>query len=142
MHYNAAWKGALVVRFLLRVALVSLALSFALPHIAGVRFSGDPLAAVATSLVFNLTYFGLEWLLAVIAFGINIGTLGLGVFITAALKFVASVLAPSLALMGTSHVMPKFLHISHYFPEAVVAGLVLGGLMWVGAPEKPRSKRS
>jgi len=142
MPYNAAWKGAPVVKFLLRVALISVTMVYALPQIAGVRFTGDPLGAVATSLVFNATYFGLEWALGVVAFGINVSTLGLGVFITAGLKFFASLLAPSVALLGTSHVMPRFLHISHYFPGAVVAGLVLGGVLWLSSPLMAAKKKS
>ena len=127
-----------MVRFLLRIALVALALNFALPAVTGVKFSGDPVGAVATSLVFNVTYFGLEWLLGVVALGINIGTLGLGVIVTSGLKFFAGLLAPSVALYGTSQVLPKFLHISHYFPGALVAGLMLGGVLWATAPGKRR----
>lgn len=131
-----------MAKFLFRVALVALAFIFALPQIAGIRCSSDPLGAVATSLVFNGAYFGLEWVLGVIALGINIGTLGLGVAATAAIKFLASLLAPSVALVGTSQVMPRFLHVGHYFPGAVVAGLVLGGLLWVTGPLMAKKKRS
>ena len=122
-----------MVRFLLRVALVALALVYAFPAVSGIKFSGDPIGALVTSLVFNVTYFGLEWLLAVVAIGVNIGTLGLGVILTSGLKFLAGLIAPSIALFGTSYVMPQFLQVSHYFPGAVVAGLVLGGILWATA---------
>ena len=126
------------MKFLLRIVLVAVALAYAFPALSGVRFHGDATAAVATSLVFNVTFLGLEWLLGILVLGINIGTLGLGAVLTSGLKFVASLLAPSAALYGTAEVLPKFLHVSQYCPNAIVAGLVLGGLIWVTAPEKKR----
>src|SRR5271163_1567743 len=121
--------GMVVLKFLLRVCLVAVALTYALPKVSGVNFHGDALGALVTSLVFNLAFLGLEWLFGIIAFGINIGTLGLGVFITNGLKFFAGLLAPSIALLGTARLMPNFLHVADYYPDGIVAGLVLGGLL-------------
>jgi len=127
-----------VIRFVLRIALVAAAVAYALPDVSGIKFHGDAVAALATSLVFNVVFLGLEWLLGVIVLGINIGTLGLGVIITSGLKFVASLLAPSAALYGTSQLLPKFIQVSHYYPNAIVAGLVLGGLLWVTVPQNKK----
>lgn len=126
----------MVIRFLLRITLVAAALAFFLPCVSGVNFHGDGYSAVATSLVFNVFMLAIEWLLGVLVFGINIGTLGLGVLITSAIKFVASLLTPSAALYGTAYVLPKFLQVGHYWPDAIVAGLVLGGVLWVTLPQK------
>jgi uncharacterized membrane protein YvlD (DUF360 family) len=123
------------VRFILRIVLVAAVFAYFLPDVSGVKFHGDVFSAVATSLVFNIVFIGLEWLLGIIVLGINIGTLGLGVLITNGLKFAASLLAPSAALYGTSHLLPKFLQIAHYWPNAIVAGLVLGGVLWVTIPQ-------
>lgn len=125
----------MLIRFVLRIALVAAALAYFLPDVTGVKFHGDAVSAVATSLVFNVVFLGLEWLLGILVFGINIGTLGLGIFITNGIKFLASLLAPSAALYGTSHLLPKFLQITHYWPNAIVAGLVLGGVLWVTIPQ-------
>ena len=139
MLYNAAQKGAnVLIRFVIRIALVAAALAYFLPDVSGVKFHGDAFSAVATSLVFNVVFFGLEWLLGILVFGINIGTLGLGVIITNGLKFVAGLLAPSAALYGTSHLLPRFLQITHYWPNAIVAGLVLGGILWATLPQKKK----
>lgn len=125
-------------RFLLRIALVALAVAYVLPAVSGVTFHGDAVSAVATSLVFNVVFVGLEWLLGILVFGINIGTLGLGVIFTTGLKFVANLLAPSAALYGTSHLLPKFLQINDFYPNALVGGLVLGGLLWVAIPKSKK----
>lgn len=126
-------------RFLLRTALVALALVYAFPHLSGIKFSGDPGGALAASLVFNLAYFALEWLLTVVAVGINIGTLGLGVVITSGLRFVAGLMAPSIAVFGTAQVVPGLLSVAGFFPGAVVSGLMLGGILWAtAAPARKR----
>lgn len=125
----------MLIRFIIRIALVAAALTYFLPDVAGVKFHGDAYSAVATSLVFNVVFFGLEWLLGILVFGINIGTLGLGVIITNGIKFVAGLLAPSAALYGTSHLLPRFLQISNYWPNSIVAGLVLGGVLWATIPQ-------
>ncbi|MBY0359589.1 MAG: phage holin family protein [Candidatus Obscuribacterales bacterium] len=128
----------MLIRMLVRVTLVTAALIYILPTIAGVHVKGDIWGALAASLVFNLVFWALECLLAVIVLGINIGTLGLGLFITGAVKLVAAALSPSLALMGTAQVLPGYIHIGNYFPGAVSAGLVLGGLLWASLPNKKR----
>ncbi len=122
------------IRIVLRVALVATALSLFVPNVSGITFHGDAVSAVATSVVFNLLLLSLEWVLGIVVFGINIGTLGLGVLLTSSLKFVASLLSPSVALYGTAWLLPKFLQITHYWPNAVVAGLVVGGVLWVTIP--------
>jgi hypothetical protein len=127
-----------MVRFILRVTLVALAMALALPYVAGIQFHGDWLGAVSTSLVFNVAFLGLEWLLGIIVFGINLGTLGLGVIITSGIKFIATLLAPSIALIGTAKLMPHFLSVSDYYPAALIAGLTLGGLLWTTSPEKKK----
>jgi hypothetical protein len=109
------------------------------PYIAGVKFQGNLLLALFASLIFNLVFWALECLLAVVVFGINIGTLGLGAFLTGALKSLATLFAPSLALFGASRILPQALHIHNYFPGAVVYGLVLGGLLWASIPEKSKA---
>lgn len=127
-----------MLKFLLRICLVALALTYALPKVSGVAFHGDVLGAIVTSVVFNIAFLGLEWLLGIIAFGINIGTLGLGVFLTNGLKLFAGLLTPSIALLGTSKIMHNFLQISNYYPDAIVAGLVLGGLLWATLPDRKK----
>lgn len=126
----------MLIRFLTRVALVAIALAYVSPYVAGLKFHGDLWGALATSLVFNAAFWGLECLLAVIVFGVNIGTLGLGAILTSMLKFVAALLSPSLALVGAAKMMPGFLQISDYFPGALVGGLMLGGLLWTSVPDK------
>lgn len=126
---------------LLRVGLVTTALVYILPTIAGVSINGDIWGALMASVVFNTVFWGLECLLAVIVLGINIGTLGLGLFITGALKLAAAMLSPSLALLGTAQVMPGYIHINNYFPDAISAGLVLGGLLWASLPSKKRERK-
>lgn len=95
---------------------------------------GDFCGALMASVVFNAVFWGLECILAVIKFGINVGTLGLGTFLTSSVKFFAALLSPALALVGTAQVLPGYLQIGNYFPGAVCAGLVLGGTMWVSMP--------
>ena len=121
-------------RILLRATLVTFALMYVLPNVGGIRVHGDLWGALLGSLVFNAVFWGLECLLAVVKFGINVGTLGFGVFMTAALKFLAALLSPALALVGTAQVLPGYLQIGSYFPGALCAGLVLGGTMWVSLP--------
>lgn len=129
------------IRLTLRVGLVTAALLYILPTIAGVRVQGDIWGALLASVVFNAVFWGLECLLAVVVLGINIGTLGLGAFITGALKFIAAMLSPSVALMGTAQVLPGYIQFGNYFPGAVSAGLVLGGLLWASLPSRKREKK-
>ena len=126
------------MRFLLRVTLVALAMSLALPYVSGIKFHGDWLGALSTSLVFNIAFIGLEWLLGIIIFGVNVGTLGLGLILTSGFKFIATLLSPSVALMGTAKLMPHFLTITDYYPAAFIAGLTLGGLLWATAQDKKK----
>lgn len=127
---------------LLRVALVAVALMYVLPNVGGIRVHGDLQGALLASVVFNAVFWGLECLLAVVKVGVNVGTLGLGVFMTSSLKFLAALLSPALALVGTAQVLPGYLQIGSYFPGAVCAGLVLGGTMWVSFPAaKTTSKK-
>jgi hypothetical protein len=110
------------------------------PYITGVQFQGNLWLALFASLIFNAAFWGLECLLGVVVFGINIGTLGLGSFLTGSLKFCAALVTPSLALMGASQVLPHALHVHNYFPGAVVYGLFLGGLLWASVPEQGKGK--
>lgn len=129
----------MIVKLLARVALVALTLCYVMPHLQGLKFRGDFWAALMTSTVFNLALWGLECLLAVVVFGINISTLGLGAFLAAGVKFIALLTAPSFALIGTAEVLPKFLNIPQYFPGAFVGGLVIGGLLWALQVENKKS---
>ena len=119
--------------------LITLAFFYLSPYISGVKFHGDWLGALLASVTFNAVFFGLECLLAVLVFGINIGTLGLGAFLTGSIKFAAALLSPSLALFGTEKLLPHLLHINNYFPAAIVYGFVLGGIMWASIPEKGKT---
>jgi hypothetical protein len=120
------------------MTLVMAAMVYALPKVAGIDFHGDWGGALASSLVFNLVFLGLEWVLGILVFGINIGTLGLGLFITNALRWLSGLLLPSFALFGTCQVMPQFVHVTNYFPSAIIGGLILGGLLWAGLPTKKK----
>jgi uncharacterized membrane protein YvlD (DUF360 family) len=128
----------LIGRIALRVALTTLALMYAFPHISGIGFHGDWMAALMAASVFNLVFFGLECLLTVIVLGINISTLGLGALITGGIKFVAAILAPSLALAGTAKVLPNMFQVTNWYQGLLVAGLVLGGLLFAAVPEKKK----
>jgi len=121
------------------VGLVALALWYISPHVTGVKFHGDIWGVLLASVIFNAAFWGLECLLAVIVFGINIGTLGLGAMITGSLKFAAALLSPTVALLGTSQIVPNCLQISSYFPGALMFGLMLGGLLWASVPEKKKT---
>jgi hypothetical protein len=116
-----------------------IALWYISPHVAGVKFHGDIWGLIVASLIFNAAFWGLECLLAVVVFGINIGTLGLGAFITGSLKFAAALLSPSIALVGTAQLVPNFLQVNSLFPGALVFGLMLGGLLWASIPDKQKS---
>jgi hypothetical protein len=129
-------------RVIARVALVTLAFVYMTPYISGVKFHGDWWGAVSASLLFNLVFWGLECLFAVIVFGINIGTLGLGAFLTGSIKFVAALLSPSLALFGVSQVMPTVVKFGNYFPDTIVFGFTLGGLLWASLPEKKQKAKA
>lgn len=124
-----------MTRFLLRVLLVTLAIAYALPSVAGIQTDGNILGALASSTVFNLTFLGLEWLLGILVFSINIGTLGLGFIFTSGLKFMLGLISPTVALVGTAKLMPQFLHIADLFPGAMAGGLLLGGLLWSTVPQ-------
>ena len=119
-----------MVRFLLRVVMVSLALAFLVPMVSGITFKGDWLAAVSSSLVFTTVFTAIEWLLGILVFGINIGTLGIGVIITNGLRFVVNLLAPSAALYGTAKLMPQFIGLNELAPSLLAGGLLLGGLLF------------
>lgn len=108
------------------------------PYIVGIKFHGDWLGALMASVIFNAAFWGLECLLGVVVFGINIGTLGLGAFITGTLKFIAALLTPSVALLGAAKILPHVLQVSSYFPATIIYGFVLGGLMWASVPEKAK----
>ena len=123
----------------IRIALVAAALFYASPYVAGIKFHGNFLWALAASVVFNVAFWGLECLLAVVVVGINIGTLGLGAIITSSLKFLAALIAPSVALFGTATILPGCLRITGIFPGAIVYGLMLGGLLWASVPQKGKS---
>jgi len=124
------------------VALVTLAFVYLSPYIAGVGFHGDWWHALTASVIFNAAFFGLECLFGVIVFGINIGTLGLGAFLTGSIKFVAALLSPSLALCGVAQMMPHVVHFKHLFPDTLVFGFALGGLLWASLPEKKQKAKS
>lgn len=119
-----------MVRFLLRVVMVALALAFLVPMVSGITFHGDWLAAVSSSLVFTTVFTAIEWLLGILVFGINIGTLGIGVIITSGLRFVVNLLAPSAALYGTAKLMPQFIGLNELAPSLLAGGLLLGGLLF------------
>lgn len=129
----------MLVRLLARIVLVTLAFIYISPYISGVKFHGDWLGALLASLAFNAAFFGLEFLLSVIVFSINITTLGLGAFITGTLQFVAALLSPSLALFGVSKVLPQHVHIISLWPGALVYGFMLGGVLWASLPEKRKA---
>lgn len=126
----------MLVKLLVRIALVTLAFMYISPYVAGVKFHGDWVGALEASLLFNAAFWGLECLLSVIVFGINIGTLGLGAFITGGLKFAAALMTPALALLGVAKLMPQAIDIGKFFPGAVVYGFMLGGVLWASIPEK------
>lgn len=129
-------------RILVRIVLVTLAFVYLTPYISGVKFHGDWWGALSASLLFNAAFWGLECLFAVIVFGINIGTLGLGAFLTGSIKFVAALLSPSLALYGVSQLMPNVVRFAHYCPDTLVFGFALGGLLWASLPEKKQKAKS
>lgn len=126
----------MLIKLLLRVALVTAAFLYVTPYITGVKFHGDIGNALIASLIFNAAFWGLECLMACIVLGINIGTLGLGAFISGSIKFVLALLAPSVALFGLSKVVPNMVHIVSYFPGAIVYGLMLGGIIWASVPDQ------
>jgi hypothetical protein len=128
-----------LVRLLTRIVLVTLAFIYVTPYITGVKFHGDWAGALLASLAFNAAFFGLEFLLSVIVFSINIGTLGLGAFISGSIQFVAALLSPSLALFGVSKVLPQNVHILSLFPGALIYGFMLGGVLWASLPEKRKA---
>lgn len=129
-----------MTQVVLRVVLVALALMYVLPAVAGIKIHTEFTGALVASLVFNAVFWGLECLLKVIVFGINVGTLGLGVFLTSFLKFAAALLAPSIALVGTAQVLPGYLQIGS-FPGALCAGLALGGTLWVSLPPSKQARQ-
>jgi hypothetical protein len=132
----------LIIKLITRVVLVAIAFAYITPYITGVQFHGNLWWALAASVIFNAAFWGLECLLGVIVFGVNIGTLGLGTFLTGSLKFFAALVTPSLALLGASQLLPKTLHVQNYFPGAVVYGLFLGGLLWASVPEQAKNKKA
>ncbi len=71
----------------------------------GVRFEGDWTGAFRASWLFNAVFWGWISFFAVIVFGINIGTPGLGAFLTGTIKFLAALVSPSLALCGVAQVL-------------------------------------
>ena len=129
----------MLVKLIVRVALVTFALMYITPYMSGVKFHGDWINAILASLVFNAAFFGLEMLLGVIVFSINIGTLGLGAFISGTIKFVAALVSPSVALYGASKVLPHALSIGSYFPGALIYGFMLGGVLWASIPDKKKA---
>ncbi len=118
-----------------------MAFIYVTPYISGVKFQGDWCGALFASLIFNAVFWGLECLFGVIVFGINIGTLGLGAFLTGSIKFIAALLSPSLALCGVAQVMPHVVKFGHYFPDTLVFGFALGGLLWASLPEKKQKAK-
>jgi hypothetical protein len=128
-------------RVIARVALVTLAFLYLTPYIAGVRFHGDWWGALSASLLFNVAFLALECLFAVVVIGINIGTLGLGAFLTGTIKFVAALVSPSLALCGVAQFMPHTVHFQHWYPDTLVFGFALGGLLWASLPEKKQKAK-
>lgn len=131
----------MIGRVIVRIALVTLAFMYVTPYIAGVKFEGDWLGALGASVLFNAAFWGIECLFGVIVFGINIGTLGLGAFLTGAIKFVAALLSPSLALCGVEQVMPHVVNCGNYWPNTLVFGFTLGGLLWASLPEKKKKAK-
>ena len=129
----------MLIKLVVRIALVTVAFLYITPYISGVKFHGDVGSALIASLVFNAAFLGLELLLGAIVFGINIGTLGIGTFISSSVKFVAALLAPSLVLLGLAKFMPNMVHIANYFPCAIIYGLMLGGIIWASVPEKGKA---
>jgi uncharacterized membrane protein YvlD (DUF360 family) len=127
-----------MTRFLLRVLLVAYALAFLVPTVAGITFKGDWLAAFSSSLVFTTVFTAIEWLLGVLVFGINVGTLGIGMIITSGLKFVVNLLAPSAALYGTAQLMPQFIRLGDFTPSLFAGGLLLGGLLFATTSGKAK----
>jgi hypothetical protein len=120
----------MLIKFLFRVVLVGMALVYALPQIEGVKFFTELIPTIITSVVFNLLFLALEWLLDVIVIGINISTLSIGVIFARLLEFVALVLAPAVALYGCAKFLPGYLQVNSFYPSSIVAGLVLGGVLF------------
>jgi hypothetical protein len=46
------------------------------------------------------------------------------------LELVALLLAPAAALYGCSKILPQFCEIANFYPDAVVAGITLGGVLF------------
>lgn len=127
-----------MARYFLRVVLVAYALAFLIPKIAGITFKGDWLAAFSSSLVFTTVFTAIEWVLGVLVFGINVGTLGIGMIITSGLKFLVGLLAPTAALYGTAQLMPQFIGLSDFTPSLLAGGLLLGGLLFATTSGKAK----
>jgi uncharacterized membrane protein YvlD (DUF360 family) len=122
--------GTMLVKLLVRVICVAAAFVYVLPHIDGVKMSSDLVFLVIASLIFNLLFTMVEWLLDVVVIGVNISTLSIGLMFARLLEFVFLLLAPSVALYGCAKFMPRICDIENYYPSTIVAGIALGGVLF------------
>jgi hypothetical protein len=96
----------------------------------GITLWKDPFWLFIISILFNLLFAIVEWLLDVVVIGINISTLSIGLIFSRLLEFASLLLAPSVALYGCSKFLPQCCQIANYYPSAVVAGITLGGILF------------
>ena len=128
-----------MIRFVLRTILIALAVTFALPMIAGVHFHGDWIGALVTSLIFNLCFLWPGVAAWSTGFWHQYKYAWFGRDSNQRHKvFRQHVGAGGVALVGTAHIMPRFLDVTSYYPGALVGGLALGGLLWVTISDKKK----
>jgi hypothetical protein len=121
---------ATLIKLLLRIFFVALAFTYILPYIDGIRLSGDVMWMCALSIVFNLLFALVEWVLDVVVIGINISTLSIGILFSRFLEFASLLLAPSVALFGCAQILPHNCQLLNYYPTTIVAGITLGGIIF------------
>ena len=109
---------------ILRILLSCLAFTLVFPHIPGMDFHGNFLAALALSLVFGIMLWLVELLAVAFAALWTVSTFGLALLWLIPLWVIGFWIMPALALMLTSALLPQYLTVSGFLPAAL-AGFVM-----------------
>lgn len=116
-----------MMRIIIRTLLCALAFTSVLPHIAGVDFHGNFLAAVLVSIAFSILLGLVELVVAALSAVWTISTLGIALLWLIPLWIFGFWILPALTLELLASFMPSTLAI-HSWGGAVMSGLVMLGV--------------
>lgn len=106
------------------------AIFYVLPYLDGIKVPHDLPNMLIISILFNIFFAALEWLLDVVVIGINISTLSIGILFSRFISFATLLLAPAVAFYGCAKFLPRYCQVDNFYPSSVIAGLTIGSILF------------